>query len=349
MTTTQLSFGSQITASVDALQVRTMADVVGLISTDAALEAANTRLRKLCQFDTEAYKTVKTRLPYVVGSTFRADEMGVQLRRTDRFVAAHYFILDLDHCEGLTGVVPNAIRQDVSVEMAFVSPGGNGIKVFCRLLEPCHDPKQFSTAYRHFASDFATRHRFTRSIDLRTSDVTRACFLAHDPAVYFNPDAFSVDWQLWLSNDEELPMAPSTPEPVAPLSGPKPINELAYQAVLKQVNPQSTAASRRPKQVLVPDELLPLQDEVRALCQQLNWELKAIEKLNYGLKFCIRQGYRAAEVNAFYGKKGFSLVRSPKTGTDSVLADLLFAKLFGLLFPETVVQEVPLSDALTMN
>ena len=352
MTTTLFTYGTQLTASSDALQTLTASDVFRLVTADAALQSGTERLRKLCQLDKEAYKTVKTRLPYVVGSTFAANESGILLRRLDTFEAAHYFILDLDHCQDLNGRVPDAIRQDESVEMAFISPSGMGLKVFFRLLEPCDDARQFSVAYRHFATDFGTRHRFTRSIDLRTSDVTRACFLAHDPHAYYNPNAFPVDWQRWVQDPEgELLLASPTKEvtAVTTVKAPKPISETAYHNVLKQVNPRSTAPTRREKQVFVPEELFPLEAEVRALCLGLNWELTAVERLNYGLKFGIRQGYRTAEVNAFYGKKGFSLVRSPKTGTDPALSTLLYDKLYALLFPALVTENVPLAEVLSLN
>lgn len=352
MTTTLFTYGTQITASADALQTLTAADVFRLVTTDAALQSGTERLRKLCQLDKDAYKTVKTRLPYVVGSTFAVNELGTLLRRLDTFEAAHYFILDLDHCQDLNGQVPDVIRQDESVEMAFVSPSGMGLKVFFRLLEPCNDARQFSVAYRHFATDFGTRHRFTRSIDLRTSDVTRACFLAHDPHAYYNANAFPVDWQRWVQDPEGEPLLASPTKDVAALAtikAPKPINATAYQEVLKQVNPRSTAPTRREKQVFVPDELLPLEMEVRELCHGLNWELVVVERLNYGLKFCIRQGYRTAEINAFHGKKGFSLVRSPKTGTDPALSMLLYDKLYTLLFPAPVTENVSLAEVLSLN
>jgi hypothetical protein len=176
--------------------------------------------------------------------------------------------------------------------------------------------------------------------------------LAHDLTAHYNPDAFPVDWRVWVQgpDGEVLSATPLADVVVLPTAKiPKPINETAYREVLKQVNPRSTAPARREKQVFVPDELLPLEMEVRELCHGLNWDLVVVERLNYGLKFCIRQGYRSAEVNAFYGKKGFSLVRSPKTGTDPALSTLLYDKLYALLFPAPVTENVSLAEVLSFN
>lgn len=338
MTPFALSFGTQITAAADhsALRPISMPELFQLITADASLQQTTERLRSLRAMDKEAYRTVKTRLPYVVGSQFDGPTGAV--RRTDAFMAARYFVLDLDECPNLAGRVPEVVQQNDAVELAFVSPGGQGLKLFFRLLEPCTDARQFSAAYRNFATHFGAQYRWTSSIDLRTSDVTRACFLAHDPTAHYNPNAVATDWRIWLADSDEPELAL-----VQTVASPgRPINEAAYRDVLKQINPRTTLRNpvRAERQVFVSDELRELEPEVRAICQRLNWELTEVAPLNYGLKFAIRQGFRKAEVNAFYGKRGFSLVRSPKTGTDPALADLLYGQLFGLLFPESVTADV---------
>ena len=350
MTTYPLSFGQHITNAADPLQRFTLADAVHQVRTCNALERQTVRLRKLAQFDREAYKIAKTSLPYMVGSLFTAGT-----RRLDALEAAVYFILDLDHCSGLEGRVPDAIRADLSVSMAFVSPSGDGLKLVFRLLTPCKDPKAFTVAYRNFAGDFGANYGFVKSVDLRTSDATRACFLAHDPDCYHNPDSMPVDWQIWLPtvSEERSQMADaklleSDIQVAARKSAAdRPINEARYRDVLRAINP--TAPVRREKQTFVPDALAEIQPAVRVICSQLNWELTEFAPLNFGLKVAIKQGLWRAEVNVFYGKRGFSVIRSPKTGTDPTLADALYRELYKLLFPTPVVQQVPLLDALCPN
>lgn len=342
MTTPLLSYGPHITNATDPLQVISLADVAMQIQADALLQRQTERLRKLVPFDRNAYRTAKTSLPFVVGAVF---DSGV--RRLEALTEATYFVLDLDNCTGLAGCVPDAIRADLSVALAFVSPSGEGLKLFFQLLDPCSDAKAFSAAYRAFASDFGLRHGFVRSVDLRTADATRACFLAHDPTVYYNADAMPVDWRLWLP-DTDTPQDQADTDLIAetnvvfrkPLAE-RPINELAYREVQRAINP--AAPVRREKQCFVPDELRSIEPAVRSICGQFNWELADLTPLNYGLKIAIRQGFRRAEVNVHWGKKGFSVVRSPKTGTDPALADLLYSELYKLFFPESIAQQVPIS------
>lgn len=252
MTTQLLSFGQQITSSADSLQAISLVDLARQIQSDTHLQASTTRLRKLALLDAEAARTLKTRLPYVVGSVFGSD--GPTRRTTGTFVSAGYFILDLDHCAGLDGCVPDSIRADETVALAFVSPSGSGLKLFFRLSEPCTDPRRFAAAYRNFATDFGVRHRWTKSVDLRTSDVTRACFLAHDSSAHFNPDAQSIDWQMWLTDAEGFSFAEETdPAPTRKPASERPIDLGAYNQVLKQINPNTTAV-RRERQVHIPDE-----------------------------------------------------------------------------------------------
>lgn len=352
MTTPTLSFGTQITSANDVLRPLSTREMYALVTTDTALQRTTERLRAVQSLDKEAYRTAKTRLPYVVGSTFVADAEGRLVRRTTAFEAAHYFILDLDNCPGLAGQVPDAVRQNEYVELAFVSPGGNGLKLFFRLLEPflaTHGtgvPKQFTAAYRAFAAHIGEQFRWANSLDLRTCDVTRACFLAHDPSAYFNPEAMPVDARLWRVEADELPQQPvqvgeeahagrdgaTQRRPAAE----RPIDPIAYQRVLKQVNPHTTAV-RPARQTHVPDALHPLEPDVRLICERLGWTLTAVQPLNYGLKFMIQQGFRTAEVNVFWGKRGYSVVKSPKTGTDPDLSGLFCEQLVALLFPPAVV------------
>ena len=346
--TTQLSFGHQITAQAETLRTVSLVEIVNLVRTDAALQHLTGRLRKLAAFDRNAYRTAKTNLPYGVGSTFTDG-----IRRLESLEAATYFVLDLDHCTGLDGRVPDSLRADLSVALAFVSPSGEGLKLFFRLLEPCLDAKAFSAAYRNFAGDFGVRHGFVKSVDLRTADATRACFLAHDADAHHNPDAMPVDWRPWLPDvqpaDNDLFGCDSDhPAALRKPADERPVDETAYRHVLRSINPNTP--SRRPKQTFVPDELTALTPALREICHQLGWELTELAPLNYGLKVAVKQGLRRAEVNVHYGKKGFSVAISPKTGTDPALAHLLYGQIYQRLFSEPIGAGAVLTEvSVSMN
>lgn len=333
----KLSLGHRLTDPNEVLSMVTLADVHQLIVSDTKLQAEVLRLRKLAQLDKTAYRTLKTRLPYVVGSIFEEGK-----RHTQHLQAAHFFIIDMDDCPLNDGTLQTLICQNESVALLFISPSGQGLKVFFPLDTPCTDAKLYAEAYRAFASRFAESVRLEGSVDMRTSDAARACFLSHDSNAYFNPTPKAVQWQAYVSTsmltfDHANPLDPastSLPQNAVISSPQNPINEVAYQAVLRKINPN--APVRRPKQTHVPELLHQIEPMVREVCQENKLELVQVQPLNFGLKLMVRSGTRLAEVNVFYGKKGFSVVRSPKTGTDPTIADLLYHCIYNLLFPSEI-------------
>lgn len=304
------------------------------------------RLRKLATLDKTAYRTAKTRLPYIVGSVFDGG-----IRRTEHFTAAHVLILDIDHLPDFDGTIPEIIKSDVSVALAFVSPSGEGFKLLFVLAEPCTDAKAFQAFYKNFASEFAERSGLTGSIDLRTSDATRACFLAYDSAAYFNPNALPIQMSTFdepeLSYNDVLTSPPAATVVQAKPTVKSPLNETAYRAVLREVSPQAPVRAVKP--VTVPQDLLDFQPQIIALCRQAGLEAVEQQAIQYGLKVMVRQGHRKAEVNVFYGKRGFSVVKSPKTGTDTALMDLLYGIIYQYLFPPQTVENIPLETYLSIN
>jgi hypothetical protein len=335
----KLSLGHRLTDPNEVLSIVTLSDVHHLIISDVALQAEVLRLRKLAQLDKTAYRSLKTRLPYVVGSLFEGGK-----RHTQHFTAAHFFIIDIDDCPLSDGTLQTRICHNESVALLFISPGGQGLKVFFPLDTPCTDAKQYAEAYRAFASRFAEGVRLEGSVDMRTSDAARACFLSHDSNAYFNPTAKAVQWQAYVATsmltfDQANPLdSASTAVSQNTSSPPNPINEAAYQAVLRKINPN--APVRPPKQTHVPELLHQIEPVVREVCQENKLELVQVQPLNFGLKFMVRSGARSAEVNVFYGKKGFSVVRSPKTGTDPAIADLLYRCIYTVLFPPEVSADI---------
>ncbi|MFN4146876.1 MAG: CRISPR-associated primase-polymerase type B [Runella sp.] len=321
-----LSIGYRLTDPNESLRPITLAEIHGIITTDASLQTEVTRLRKLATLDKTTYRTLKTRLPYVVGSIFVEGK-----RLSENLQAAHYFILDFDDFPLTDSALRQRLLAHASVALVFVSPGGQGLKVFCPLDEPCTDPKAFSEAYKAFGAHFADEIRLIGSLDYRTSDATRACFLSHDPEAFFRKDALPVAWKSFLpqqslSFDHHNPFRPEAPNP----TDPKPINEGAYKAILKKINPN--APVRRDKQTFVPEILYEIMPIVQDICLQHDVSLVGTQPLNYGLKLMIKKGTRNAEINLHFGKKGFSIVKSPKTGTDPQLSEWFYGVLFDLLF-----------------
>jgi len=336
MTTFLLSLGHRLTASpAEAMQPCSPEQLLHLLRDDEGLRVETQRLRKIRQLDAAAYSSLKTRLPYVVGAAF---EGGV--RHSDHFREAQVAWLDLDGVAlSEAGTVPDAIVRHPATLLAFVSPGGKGVKVLLRLAEPCRSLAEFKAFYRPLACWFGEAVQLSGSIDLRTCDATRACFLCHDPQTFYNPAAEAVDWRPFLP----------APDPEAPQPAPatKMFRQEAYTDLLRAINPHTTAKPQ--KQAFVPDTLVQAQTDIRQLCLALNLDVVGLQPISYGLKIQVRQGYRAAEVNLFYGKKGFTVVRSPKSGTDAALAEVLFRAVDQFFNPPALAGGVPLTGLVHVN
>ena len=289
-----------------------------------ALEAATQRIRRVAALDKRAFDTAKLSLPYLTGAAF---EEGI--RQTERFVAIHYLVLDFDDClhsPAQSKQLQERIARQESVWLMFVSPSGRGLKVWFRLQEPCTDAALYKAVYQAFASDFADGISLIGSIDTRTCDVTRVCFVVHDPAAYHNPSAVPLDWPKWAA---QQPNDVPAPKPKDQTTRP-PLDAVAYEHIRQTLNPRAVAKAKPP--ALVPALLQALQEQLVALLTQQGLVVEQVIPLPYGLKFCCVQHLRRAEVSVFYGKRGFSIVKTPKTGTDVPLTDVVYTLLLNYIF-----------------
>ena len=75
-------------------------------------------------------------------------------------------------------------------QMAFRSPSGCGLKWFVSIDLSMCSYRQWFTAVRNYL--MATYGLDGQQVDAHTGNVSRACFLCHDPEVYLNPQRLSV-------------------------------------------------------------------------------------------------------------------------------------------------------------
>lgn len=179
-------------------------------------------------------------------------------------------------------------------------------------------------------ADFIQQLRALAAIDLRTHDVTRACFLSADPEAWFNPLSDPVEMAEYLKNlDFEdavadireagrvlREQAPSrTDDPESPS-----LDGDILQRIKLRLNPN--ARPRQPKEHYVPpalDEAMPL---IRERLAAWEMEVRSAEPIRYGRQVRIHAGRHFAEINIFYGARGFSVVKTTRTGSTPELADL---------------------------
>ena len=282
------------------------------------------QLKVVRQMNPAQYAMLKQQLPYFVCASFNPP-----FRRTENFAFTEYFIVDIDHITE-KGLVVSDLRRIISTDtrtmMCFMSPGGDGLKVLFRLSERCFDAGLYKLFYKVFLDRFSHQYGLSQVVDSKTCDVTRACFLSADTDAYFNPDAEVVVMSDYVSPEANVLQAfdlkhevevkekdAQKMQPVQPHTEP----DANIMAQIKQTlnMPGRQQPAKAPG--YVPEILNDIMDGLRKYIEDKGVVLAEVINIQYGKKLRFRVGVRKAEINLFYGKRGFSVVQSPRTGTDA--------------------------------
>jgi hypothetical protein len=334
MMTMTLSTGRNIKAAGDPLQPMSIDELYEtLVHPQESLAAQIRQLQTVRFLDEKLFKEAKKTLPYLVCGSFNPN-----YRKIENFAYTDCFVLDLDNLmeNGFTVEgIKQLIKADERVALAFVSPGGNGLKVMFRLKERCYDSGVYSLFYKKFAMDFAVQHGLLSVVDTRTSDVARACFLSVDPGAYRNNEAIAVDMNA-IIDTENLDALFSIKQEIkeevkSAAQGAKGEDALKDSKdpdaeILSLIRAKLSANERveRPRQpVYVPEELEQAIDGIRQAIEDIGIEMKDVKDIQYGKKLVMRSSLRTAEVNVFFGHRGFSVVESPRRGTSPELNNLM--------------------------
>ena len=215
------------------------------------------------------------------------------------------------------------------------------LKVMFRLSERCTDKGQYQLFYKRFSQSFGTEYGIEQVVDNKTSDVTRACFVSHDPGVYYNADAEPLnikdycdidnDFGLLGSNDLRELLKPQRPAQSANQDGEGQTAEEAAEK--KNADPEGeelrrikeilkirlAKAEQEKPQVYVPRQLDEIIGELRQYIEENGLKVTEIINISYGKKIRLALGMKQAEVNVFFGKRGYSVVQSPRCGTNPEL------------------------------
>ncbi len=299
------------------------------------VESAIRQLRQLLSIDAKKYAIAKRQLPYFVCGIFNP-----AYRKGDHFAWIQHFMLDIDHLAE-KGLEAESLKQRLShdsrVEMAFDSPGGDGLKLMFRLTEKCFDKGQFSLFYKAFSLAFAGEYQLNQVLDGVTSDVTRACFISVDPLVHYNPQCTPVAMGAFVdfnssSQVRELQGVFRQTEAEQSLEPPreKGPDEAALLLIKQRLNPNFKP--RLEKSYYVPQEVEQAVEAITARMQQEGIEVALLRSISYGKKLVFKLGFQEGEVNLFYGRKGFSVVQSMRNGTSKQMNEVCVAIISEVLF-----------------
>lgn len=329
--------GSNITAGNDTLKkIQEEYFFNSIRHPKADLASRIKQIRIIYNIDRKQYSAVKKTLPYIVCGIFNPP-----YRRTENFAYIDRFIIDID---GLCGKgfsysgLHSRITSDERVMMCFKSPSEDGLKVMFKLSERCYDPAIYSVFYKEFLRKFSSMYNLEQVIDSRTSDVTRACFISTDENAYYNPDAEPVNLSAYIDTSdtteffdlihqqemEALNIETEQTQEERDMS--KDPDRETMNKIKAILNPKLQKLKDQ-KEVYVPQEIVNIMSALQNYLEDYGIQTTETISIQYGKKLRMCLGQKAAEINLFYGKKGYTVVASPRNGTDeelnSIAADLI--------------------------
>lgn len=335
-----ISLGLHITAPDDPLQKVDLEKVWHAIQSPKQDTAARIRqLRIVRNLNPKQYSSLKRDLPYLVCGMFNPPR-----RRIENFAYTEYFILDLDHLSAKDidlAQLRSEIQQDPRVVLCFTSPSEDGLKVMFHLGERCYDAGIFSLFYKLFAQKFSQQYSIQQVIDMKTCDVSRACFVSMDADAYYNPNPENVDLKSYVDAESQFNFfnlantlereAKEQKQSETTIEVPQPKSDVGddVMANIRAIlNPSARPVYQKPP-AYVPQQLEDVIAELRTHITQTGVEITEIQNIQYGKKIRTHVGTKMAETNVFYGRKGYSVVISPRTGTNpdlnEAVADLIKA------------------------
>ena len=144
------------------------------------------KCRKLSESDPVAYREYKPTLPAV---TFA----GTFEKRGSENIIQHSgcIVYDVDHLDpSKVDVKIEVLKENPHVLLAFKSPSGKGIKIVVKFDPIPANNDQHKLAWAEGKNFINISVEF----DKQCKEQGRLCFLAHDPDIYYNPNAQSISW-----------------------------------------------------------------------------------------------------------------------------------------------------------
>jgi hypothetical protein len=173
--TTQFSFYRAPISNIIPQGTYTLLDIYKIITTEYA---NNTELLRFIAEPAQARTFKATKFDYVTFS-------GVFSKRNDKELINHsgLLCLDFDHVPNLQHLKKLLLTDPYfETELLFTSPSGDGLKWIIPI-----NIHQVTHAQYFIAVSNYLKHNYLIEPDKSGKDISRACFLCHDPEAYIHP------------------------------------------------------------------------------------------------------------------------------------------------------------------
>lgn len=325
-----ITYGISLTQLNDPLQKIELDKVVKKIKNPSPEFVARiAQLRRIKELNAKQYSQLKTGLPYFCCGIFNPP-----YRKKENFASITAFTLDFDHFAGSDLEKDDVFKKltaDQHLRLLFTTPGGDGLKALFELKEPCSDMGKYTHFYKTLARQFVEKYQLEKVIDWVTHDATRATFFSADKEAWDNPIALPVAMTDFISEEpgsdfmqleKAFDKAARDNKPEGESISDHAPDMHTLQHIKQKLNPQYRP--KKEKQIYVPPaltEALPLIEE--ALSAE-GIKIAGIVSINYGKQIKVSFNKYWAELNVFYGSRGFSIVRTTKTGSHAELGELAY-------------------------
>ena len=217
----------------------------------------------------------------------------------------------------------------------FASPSNYGLKLVFKLKEPIVDAMYYTLFYKIFAGQFAKNYKLEGIVDLKTNDVSRCCFMSFDPDAFYNPNASTIEDKQYTKDqninlldtlykelkevETEHKKAQAQVQEVFNTS--KELPDDILKEIKQRINPniRTKPSEKDPYQ---PEEIEHILEGLRGFLLGNTIEIINVKPISYGKQIKLKAGIHWAEINLFYGKRGFTVVKTTKSGSSEDLADL---------------------------
>ena len=197
------------------------------------------------------------------------------------------------------------------------------------LAEKCFDSGLYAHFYKAFIQKLALQYQLEAVIDHKTHDVTRACFMSVDNDAYFNPEAEKIVMSNYFDqNDPDAVMKlkkehktifSDTPSVDKNKKEELSADKLAEMKKYLQLNPKPKVE----KSHIVPPQLVKVMPTIKEILNQQGMVLCSERPIDFGTQIKVQMDDIWAEVNIWFGKKGFSVAKTTKTKSNADLAEVV--------------------------
>jgi len=173
----------------DAVKIFELNQIFNLIKND---ESIKIKIQEVREANDEQYRKMKLELQQIIFS-------GVFRRRANDEIESYsgLLVVDLDS-KDIPGVklveMKTLLAQDPYIYAIFVSPSGKGLKLLVRVAEPLARVPNVEVLKKSHAASAKTFFSYLKDVyglnaDRNGSDLSRACFVSHDPELVINEEA----------------------------------------------------------------------------------------------------------------------------------------------------------------